>query len=111
MLVGPSGVSDHGEKGDVVGCIDRLLGVDDGLVVSVGVRGVNGGNEIEWHSAMVDAVMFFAEVGVLKGVGVSDMNSSSWFELVILEGGEDGRIAVDKCPEAGRGHDENELLS
>jgi len=79
--------------------------------VSVGIRGVDGGDEIKWHSAMVDTVVFFTEVGVLKRVGVSDVNSGSWFELVILEGGEDGRIAVDKCPEAGRGHDEDESSS
>jgi len=48
---------------------------------------------------------------VLERVGVGDVDSSSWFELVILEGGEDGRVAVDKCPEAGRGHDEDESLN
>jgi len=79
--------------------------------VLVGIRGVDRGDEIEWHSAMIDAVVFFAEVGVLKRMGVSDVNSGSWFELVILEGGEDGRIAVDKCLEAGRGHDEDESSS
>jgi len=60
---------------------------------------------------MVDTVPFFAEVGVLKGVRVGDMNSSSWCELVVFEGREDGVVAVDECPEAGRGHDEDELLS
>jgi len=79
--------------------------------VLIGVRDVDGGDEIEWHSAIVNTVVFFAEVGMLKRVGVSDVNSSSWFELVILEGGEDGRVVVDKCPEAGRGHDEDESLN
>jgi len=48
---------------------------------------------------------------MLEGVGVSDVDSSSWFELVVLKGREDCRVAVDECPEAGRGHDEDELLS
>ena len=62
MLVGPSGVGDCGEKGDVVGCIDTLLGVDDGPVVLVGVRGVDRGDEVKGHSAMVSAVAFLTEV-------------------------------------------------
>jgi len=79
--------------------------------VLIGVGGVDGGDEIEWHSAVINAVAFFAEVGMLKGVRVGDVDSSSWFELVILEGGEDSRVMVDKCPEAGRGHDEDESLN
>jgi len=88
-----------------------LLGVDDGLVVLVSVRGVDGGNEVKGHLVVVDTVVLFAEIGMLKRVGVSDVDSSSWFELVILEGGEDSRVAVDECPEAGRGHDEDESLN
>ena len=79
--------------------------------MSVSVRGVDGGDEVKGHLAMVNTVSFFAEVGVLKGVRVGDVNSSSWCELVIFEGGEDGGVAVDKCPEAGRGHDEDESLN
>jgi len=79
------------------------------MLISVG--GVDRGDEIEWHSVVVNAVAFFTEVGMLKRVGVSNVDSSSWFELVIFEGGEDGRIAVDECPEAGRGHDEDESLN
>ena len=111
MLVGSSGVGDRGEKGDVVGCIDALLGVDDGSVVLVGVRGVNGGDEVEGHSAMVSAVAFLAKIGMLKSVFSGDVNSCSWFELVILEGGEDGGVTVDECPETGRGHDGDESLN
>ena len=108
MLVGPSRVGDRGEKGDVVGCIDALLGVDNGSVVSVGIRGVNGGDEIEGHSTMVGAVAFLAEVGMLKGVGVGDVDSGSWGEHVVFKGREDAGIAVDECPEVGRGHDGGE---
>jgi len=54
---------------------------------------------------MVHTVSFLTEIGVFKGVGVSDVDPSSWGELVILEGREDFVIAVDECPEAGRGHD------
>ena len=105
MLVGPSGVGDRGEKGDVVCCIDALLGVDDSSVVSVGVRGVDGGDKIEGHSAMVGAVMLLTEIGMFKGVFSGDVDSCPWSELVVLEGGEDGGATVDECPEAGRGHD------
>jgi len=87
------------------------LGEDSGSVILIGIGGVDGGDEIEWHSVVVDAVVFFAEMGMLKRVRMGDVDSSSWFELVVLKGGEDGRVAVDKCPEAGRGHDEDELLN
>ena len=105
MLVGPSGVGDRGEKGDVVGCINTLLGVDDSSVVLISVGGVDGSDEVEGHSAMVSAVAFLTKVGVFKGVFSSDVDSRSWSELVILEGGEDSWVTVDECPEAGRGHD------
>jgi len=79
--------------------------------VSVSVRGVDGGNKIKGHLAVVDTVSLLAEVGVLKRVGMGDVNSSSWFELVVFEGGEDCVVMVDKCPEAGRGHDGDESSS
>jgi len=79
--------------------------------VSVSIRGVDGGDEVKGHLTMVDTVLFFAKVGVLKGMGVGDVNSSSWCELVIFEGREDGMVMVDKCPEASRGHDGDELSS
>ena len=102
MLVGPSGVGDCGEKGDVVGCIDALLGVDDGSVVLIGVGDVDGGDKIKGHSAMVGTIVFLTEVGVFKSVFSGDVDSCSWSELVVLEGGEDGGVAVDECPETGR---------
>ena len=105
MLVGPSGVGDRGEKGDVVGCIDALLGVDDGSVVSIDVGGIDRGDEVEGHSTMIGAIALFAEVGMFESVFSGDVDSCSWSELVVLEGGEDGGVAVDECPEAGRGHD------
>jgi len=111
MLVGCSRIGDHGEKGDVVVFIDRLLGIDDGSIVMVGVGGVDGGNEVEGHSAMVHAVWLLTKVGMLKGMIISDVDSSSWFELVIFEGSEDFWIAVDECPKAGRGHDGDDLLN
>ena len=108
MLVGPSRVGDHGENGDVIGCIDTLLGVDDGSVVSIGVGSVDRGDKIKGHSAVVDAVTFLAEVGVFKRMGVGDMDSGSWGEHVVFKGREDLVVAVDECPEAGRGHDGGE---
>ena len=111
MLVGPSGVGNRGEKGDVVGCIDTLLGVDDGSVVLIGVGGVDRGDKIEGHSAMIGAITFLTEVGMFKGVFSGDVDSCPWSELVVFEGGEDGGVTVDECPEAGRGHDGDESLS
>ena len=111
MLVGPSGVSDRREKGDVVGCIDALLGVDDGSVMSVGVRGVHGGDKVEGHSVVVGAVSFFTKVGVFKSVFSGDVDPRSWSEFVIFESGEDSWVTVDECPEAGRGHDGDESLN
>ena len=79
--------------------------------MSVSVRGIDRGDKVKGHLSVVNTVSFLAEVRMFERVGVSDVDSSSWFELVILEGGEDGRIAVDKCPKAGRGHDEDESLN
>jgi len=76
--------------------------------VLVSVRGVDGGDKVEGHLTVVDTVSFLAEVRVLKRMGVGDMDSSSWFELVVFKGREDCGVAVDECPEVGRGHDEDE---
>jgi len=111
MLVGPSRVGDCGEKEDVIGCIDTLLGVDNHSVVSVGVRGVDGGDKVKGHSAMVHAVAFFAEIGMFKRVGMGDVDSGSQGECVIFESGEDFVVAIDKCPKTGRGHDGDESSS
>ena len=88
-----------------------MLSVDDGIIVSIGVRGIDRGDEIEGHLTVVGTVSLLAEVRVLKRVGVGDVDSSSWFELVVLKGREDCRVAVDECPKAGRGHDEDESLN
>ena len=77
----------------------------------VSIRSVDRGDKVKGHLSVVDTVSLFAEVRVLKRVGVGNMDSSSWFELVVLKGREDCRVTVDECPEAGRGHDEDELLS
>ena len=77
----------------------------------VSVRGIDRGDKVKGHLSMVNAVLFFAEIQVLKRVGVGDVNSSSWFELVVFEGREDCRVAIDECPKAGRGHDGDELSS
>ena len=60
---------------------------------------------------VVDAVSFLAEIRMLKGVGVGDVDSCSWGELVVFKSGEDCVVAVDECPEAGRGHDGDESSS
>ena len=84
---------------------------DSGSILLVGIGDIDRGDEVEWHSAMVNTVLFFAEERVLERVGMGDMNPRPWFELVVLKGGEDGRVAVDECPETGRGHDKDESLS
>jgi len=38
-------------------------------------------------------------------VGVGDVDTSSRYELVVLELAEDLWVSVDKCPKVGRGHD------
>jgi len=111
MLAGCSGVGDHGEKGEGVVFIDGLLGVGDSSIVSVCIRGVDWGDKFKGHSAMIDAIGFLAEVRVFKGVDLGDVNPSSWFELVVFEGGEDLWVLVDECPKAGRGHDGDDLLN
>jgi len=60
---------------------------------------------------MVYAVTFFAEVRVLERVGVGNVDSCSWGELIVFKGGKDFVVMIDKCPEAGRGHDKDGLLS
>ena len=87
------------------------MGVDDGLVVLVSIRGVDRGDEVKGHLMVVDTVPFLAEVRMFKGVGMGNVDSGSWFELMVLKGREDCRVMVDKCPEAGRGHDEDKSLS
>ena len=111
MLVGPSGVGDHGEKGDVVVFIDRLLDVDDSSIVPISVRGVDGGNKVKGHLSVVRAISLLAEVGVFRGVFSGDVDSCSWSELVVFESGEDFGVMVDECPETGRGHDGGNSLN
>jgi len=79
--------------------------------VLIGIGSVDRGNKVKGHLVVVDTVTFFAEVRVLKGVGMGDVDPCSWGELVVLEGRVDCVVAVDECPEAGRGHDGDELSS
>ena len=77
----------------------------------MGVGGVDGGNKVKGHLAVVCAISLLAEEGMFKGMFSGDVNSCSWSELVVLEGGEDGGVAVDECPETGEGHDGDESLN
>ena len=79
------------------------------MLVSIG--SVDGGDKVEGHLAVVHTVSFFAEIGMFKGVGVSDVDPSPWGEGVVFESGEDCVAVVDKCPETGRGHDGDESSS
>jgi len=60
---------------------------------------------------VVHTVSLFAEVGMFKGVGVSNMDPGSWGEGVVFESGKDLVVTIDKCPKTGRGHDGDESLS
>ena len=111
MLVGPSRVSDRGEKGDVVVFIDGLLGVDDSSVVSIGVEGVDRSDEVKGHLTVIRAISLLTEVGVFKSVVSGDVDSCSWFELVVFKGSEDFWVTIDECPKTGRGHDGGDLSS
>jgi len=71
------GRDDHGEKGNVSIAIDGLLCMDCGTSWSdVDIAEVCWLSEVEGHSAMVRTVLFFAKVGVLKGVDVSGVDRS-----------------------------------
>ena len=48
---------------------------------------------------------------MFKSVFSGDVDPGSWSELVILEGSKDVWIAVDECPETGRGHDGGDSLN
>ena len=77
-MVGNSGRGDdHGEKGNVSITIDGLLCVDCGTSCSdIDIAEVSGLGEVKGHSAVVRAILFFTEIGVLKGVSVSGVDCS-----------------------------------
>jgi len=74
---------------------------------------VSGLGEIKGHSAVVGAVLFFAEVGVFKGMSVSGVDCSvqqqsllgSWGEDVELMTGPDGEIPEEVTERIERGVD------
>jgi len=77
-MIGRSGSGDDcGEKGNVSIAIDGLLCMDCGTSWSdVDIAEVCWLSEVEGHSTMIGAVLFFAEVGVFKGVSVSGVDRS-----------------------------------
>jgi len=101
MIGGSGGGDDHGEKGNVSIAIDGLLCMDCGTSWSdVDIAEVCWLSEVKGHSAMVGAVLFFAEVRVFKGVNVSGVDRSvqqrsllgSWGEDVEFMTGPDSEI-------------------
>ena len=77
VIGGASGGDDHGEKGNVSIAIDGLLCVDCGTSWSdVDIAEVSGLGEVKGHSVVIGTVLFFAEVGVLKGMSVSGVDRS-----------------------------------
>jgi len=77
MIGGASDGDNHGEKGNISIAIDGLLYMDCGTSWSnVDIAEVSGLGEIKGHSAVIRAVLFFAEVGMLKGMSVSGVDCS-----------------------------------
>jgi len=77
VIGGASGRDDHGEKGDISIAIDGLLCMDCGTSWSdIDIAEVSGLGEVKGHSTVIGTVLFFAEVGVLKGVNVSGVDRS-----------------------------------
>jgi len=102
VIGGPGGGDDCGEKGNVSIAIDGLLYIDCGTSWSdVDIAEVSGLGEIKGHSVVIGTVLFFAEVGVFKGVSVSGVDHSvqrqsllgSWGEDVELMTGPDGEVS------------------
>jgi len=77
VIGGAGGGDDHGEKGNVSIPIDGLLCMDCGTSWSnIDIAEVSGLGEVKGHSAVVRAILFFTEIGVLKGVSVSGVDCS-----------------------------------
>jgi len=114
-MVGRSGGGDNcGEKGNVSIAIDGVLCVDCGTSWSdVDIAEVCWLSKVEGHSAMVGTVLFFAEVGVFKGVSVSGVDRSvqrrsllgSWGEDMEFMTGPDSEVSEQVTERIERGFD------
>ena len=114
MIGGASGGDDCGEKGNVSIAIDGLLCVDCGSSWSdVDIAEMGGLGEVKGHSMVIGAGLFFAEVGVFKGMSVSGVDRSvqrrsflgSWSEDVELMAGPDGEVSEKMTERIERGID------
>jgi len=77
VIGGTGGGDNHGEKGNVSISIDGLLCMDCGTFWSdVDITEVCWLSEVKGHSAMVGAVLLFAEARVFKGMSVSGVDCS-----------------------------------
>ena len=77
MIGGSGGRDDRGEKGNVSIAIDGLLCMGCGTSWSdIDIAEVSWLGKVKGHSAVIGAVSFLAEMGVLKGVSMSGVNSS-----------------------------------
>jgi len=114
VIGGTGGGDDHGEKGNVSIAIDGLLCVDCGSSWSdIDIAEVSGLGEVKGHSAVVGTVLFFAEMGVLKGVSMSGVDCSvqrrsllgSWGEDMELMTRPDGKVSEKVTERIERGFD------
>ena len=114
-MVGNSrGGDDCGEKGNIPVTIDGLLCMDCGTSWSdIDIAEMSRFGEVKGHSAVIGTVLFFAEVGVFKGVSVSGVDRSvqrrsllgSWGEDVELMAGPDGKVSEEVTERIERGVD------
>jgi len=77
MIGRTGGGDDRGEKGNVSIAINGLLCMDCGTSWSnVDIAEMCQLSEVKGHSAVIGAVLLFAEVGVFKGMNVSRVDRS-----------------------------------
>jgi len=112
MIGRANGGDNCGEKGNVSIAIDGLLCMDCGTSWSdIDIAEVSGLSEVKGHSAVVRTVLFFAEVGVFKGMSVSGVDCSvqrqsllgSWGEDMELMAGPDGEVSEKVAEQIERG--------
>ena len=77
-MIGGSGDGDDcGEKGNVSITIDGLLCIDCGTSWSdVDIAEVGWLSEVDGHSTVIGTIVLLAEIGVFKGVSMSEVNRS-----------------------------------
>jgi len=93
VIGGPGGRDDCGEKGNVSIAIDGLLCMDCGTSWSdVDIAEVGWLSKVKGHSVVIGTILFFAEMGVLKGVSMSGVNCSVQHQSLLVGWYEDMKL-------------------